>query len=93
MIKLDCGFRTVLYRRQEEGREFSEAGSIQMTNKMGFTSLCEGIETAQELEDAAGRWDVRAGPGLLFFPAHSNECISLKNFAEKCIDKIINHPL
>lgn len=48
VIKLDCGF-VQSCTKTGRGREFL-GQLIQMTNKMGFTSLCEGIETAQELK-------------------------------------------
>ena len=48
VIKLDCGF-VQSCRNTERGREFLRQ-LIQMTNKMGFVSLCEGIETKEQLD-------------------------------------------
>lgn len=48
VIKLDCGF-VQSCGKTDRGREFLRQ-LIQMTNKMGYTSLCEGIETKEQLE-------------------------------------------
>lgn len=48
VIKLDCGF-VQSCERTGRGREFL-GQLVQMTNKMGYTSLCEGIETKEQLE-------------------------------------------
>ena len=47
VIKLDCVF-VQSCQNTERGREFLRQ-LIQMTNKMGFVSLCEGIETEEQL--------------------------------------------
>lgn len=48
IIKLDCGFVQTCGRTRR-GQEFLSQ-IIQMVRKMGFTSLCEGIETEEELD-------------------------------------------
>lgn len=47
VIKLDCAFVQTC-SNSDRGREFL-GQLIQMTNKMGFVSLCEGIETEEQL--------------------------------------------
>lgn len=48
MIKMDCGFLQSC-EKTGRGREFL-GQLIRMINQMGFTSLCEGIETKQQLD-------------------------------------------
>lgn len=48
VIKLDCGF-VHSCGKTGRGKEFLKQ-LVQMTNKMGFTSLCEGIETEEQLK-------------------------------------------
>lgn len=56
-----------------------------MTNKMGFTSLCEGIETAQELK-MLREMGCELGQGYYFSrPLPMN--VFFEKFCRKVIDK------
>ena len=83
VIKLDCGF-VQSCTKTGRGREFL-GQLIQMTNKMGFTSLCEGIETAQELK-MLREMGCELGQGYYFSrPLPMN--VFFEKFCRKVIDK------
>ena len=75
VIKLDCGF-VQSCRNTERGREFLRQ-LIQMTNKMGFVSLCEGIETKEQL-DMVTEMGCSIGQGYYF-----SKPIPMDDFFEK----------
>ena len=63
VVKLDCGF-VQSCQNTVRGREFLSQ-LIQMTNKMGFVSLCEGIETEEQLAMVA-KMGCSIGQGYYF---------------------------
>ncbi len=63
VIKLDCAF-VQSCANSDRGREFL-GQLIQMTNKMGFISLCEGIETEEQL-DMLTKMGCELGQGYYF---------------------------
>lgn len=83
VIKLDCGF-VKSCAKTDRGREFLRQ-LVQMTNKMGFTSLCEGIETAGELE-MLREMGCESGQGYYFSrPLPMN--VFFEKYCRKMIDK------
>ena len=52
IIKMDCGFVQTC-GKSKRGQDFLSQ-IIQMVRRMGFTSLCEGIETEEELDMLTG---------------------------------------
>lgn len=83
VIKLDCGFVQSCIKTGR-GREFL-GQLVQMTNKMGFTSLCEGIETTQELT-MLREMGCELGQGYYFSrPLPMN--VFFEKFCRKVIDK------
>lgn len=83
VIKLDCGF-VQSCTKTGRGREFL-GQLIQMTNKMGFTSLCEGIETKEELK-MLQEMGCESGQGYYFSrPLPMN--VFFEKFCRKMIDK------
>lgn len=83
VIKLDCGF-VQSCQKTDRGREFLRQ-LIQMTNKMGFTSLCEGIETKEQLQ-MVSEMGCSIGQGFYFArPMPMDEFF--ERFCKKSIDK------
>lgn len=83
VIKIDCGF-VQSCQKTVRGKEFLRQ-LIQMTNKMGFISLCEGIETEAQLQ-MVSEMGCSIGQGYYFAkPMPMDEFF--ERFCKKAIDK------